>query len=393
MSIRILQASGLKLGAPVLPSGHGFSEDIVRQREALQNSLLSRIVTIAQDQNVDLLILNGDLFDFSSFCLPTIRSVISTLNTIQETAVVIVPGVSDNLSELSPYKDIVSTALGLNWGEHRHILSDVRYSNLSIETLPDLMISFYSDAESTIFESQPAPVEGKINILVCPSAGNGKVDLNQYNKAGFQWVIVSGSGYEEVFSNETGDVLAVDSGEVFQNSFEHPGSGKVAVYEVDENGIKKDTLDYHTIDPTKLLTIQVDLPLEYDDQTIDDIIKTQIEKLDVTFEDILWIKFTGKHIEGPFARFEINQSLNCNAFFIDTSSVEFPGLEKIAVMGDVIPEIAERFQLALELKLEKAGLAESEKVALRTLAYQYGISALRGKTPYPFGESSKKSTD
>lgn len=96
--LKILHAADLHLDSPF----EGLSEGKAAQRRQEQRELLGKIALTAQEQEVDIVLLAGDLLDSDSAYTETAEELIKALGSI-DAPVFISPGNHDFYTERSPY--------------------------------------------------------------------------------------------------------------------------------------------------------------------------------------------------------------------------------------------------------------------------------------------------
>lgn len=154
--IRILHAADLHLDSPF--EGLGAGKAAIRRQE--QRALLSALSELAGEEQVDLVLLSGDLLDSSNTYYETGSELIRSLQSIAA-PVFIAPGNHDCYSAKSPYAR-------LELPENVHIFSENRVSFIA---LPEIGARVYGAAFT---EDRSGPLlhgfhaertEGVLNIL------------------------------------------------------------------------------------------------------------------------------------------------------------------------------------------------------------------------------------
>ena len=120
--IKILHSADWHLDAPMT----GHSPEIARALQAESRKIPEKIVTLCKQENCDLLLLAGDLFDGDA-TQDTIRSVQNALGSL-DIPVVITPGNHDYCHPGSPY-------LKEGWPENVHIFKKAQIESFSLPTL------------------------------------------------------------------------------------------------------------------------------------------------------------------------------------------------------------------------------------------------------------------
>ena len=148
--IKILHSADWHLDAPM--SGFGPEETATLQKES--RAIPDKIVTLCKQENCDLLLLAGDLFDG----VPSRDTVLRVQNALGslDIPVIITPGNHDFCSDSSPY-------LKESWPENVHIFKKAQIESFVIPTLdcriygagyqsmdcPGLLKQFHADGTET----------------------------------------------------------------------------------------------------------------------------------------------------------------------------------------------------------------------------------------------------
>ena len=184
MSIKILHAADLHLDSAF--AGLTSEQAKLRRRESRQ--LLERLSNYVNQQNVEIVLLAGDLFDSATTYRETIEALIDALGGMQA-KVFIAPGNHDFYSARSPYAT-------LSWPENVHIFKTREIERVE---LPELSCAVYGAAftdaaqETSLLSGFTARDDGFTNLMVLHG------DLNaveaRYNPITKEQVAASGLDY------------------------------------------------------------------------------------------------------------------------------------------------------------------------------------------------------
>ena len=97
--LTFLHAADLHLGAPF----HALPPDRAAERRREQRQLLTRLAQVAQQAQVDLVFLCGDLFDSQRVRPETLQALHQVLEEM-EAPVFLTPGNHDPYTDASPYE-------------------------------------------------------------------------------------------------------------------------------------------------------------------------------------------------------------------------------------------------------------------------------------------------
>lgn len=173
--IRVLHLSDLHFDTPFSDLNRNFSE---KRREELRETF-GKVVNIAAQEKVDLMLISGDVFDNLTVMKTTLDYIIKKLKEIPEIKVFISPGNHDPYNEKSFYSMI-------KWPENVHIFKE----EMERVFLPDLNVDVYGRAFSKAYERESLLKDfnstfkvdkDRINLMVIHGdiSNNGKE--NEYN--------------------------------------------------------------------------------------------------------------------------------------------------------------------------------------------------------------------
>ena len=154
--MKLLHASDFHLDSPLI----GLSSEKSAQRRRELRELPARLAALAKDEEVDLVLLSGDLFDGKRVHPETVRALAGALEDLA-VPVFIAPGNHDYYHEKSPYA-------AFSWPDHVYIFTTPR---LQAVELPELNCVVYGCAFTTPHrEDDPlagfiAPDDRRIHLL------------------------------------------------------------------------------------------------------------------------------------------------------------------------------------------------------------------------------------
>lgn len=141
-----------------------LSPDVAKQRRAGQRTLVSKIIDIANEENVDAIIIAGDLFDSYPIYTETAESLLRDFSRTRA-SVFITPGNHDPYTFDSPYKT-------LNFPENVYIFTE---NTLTSTELPSAKLRIFGAAyasenlEGRILKDFKAPDDDFTNIVILHS--------------------------------------------------------------------------------------------------------------------------------------------------------------------------------------------------------------------------------
>lgn len=183
--VKILHCADLHLG--IQPS---FLKTKSKQRRTEVLLSFEKITSICKAENIELLIISGDLFESNNVDTKISDFVKQLLKDIPDTYTVIVAGNHDPLYAGSPYYDI-------DWPENVHILG----TQLEYVTLPEKKVrvwgvSFSSPyADSSLLTDMNVPDDDFINILAVHTQLTAVDSECHYNPVTISQLASSGMDY------------------------------------------------------------------------------------------------------------------------------------------------------------------------------------------------------
>lgn len=135
--IKILHTSDLHLDSRFC----GITDPGLRARRRREHrEVVRRIVDLAREEDVDLLLFVGDLFEDSTYQFETIAYLVEEFRRMHPKPVFIAPGLSDAYHSRSPYSLF-------EWGENVHIFGKDTFSSLCLTEVGATVHGAASDRE------------------------------------------------------------------------------------------------------------------------------------------------------------------------------------------------------------------------------------------------------
>ncbi len=183
--IKILHCADLHLGAELSSIGNQAKQ---RREEILIT--FYRIVSICKEENIELLLIAGDLFEGSNTDKNIINSVKEALSSIPNTIVAIAPGNHDYVSIDSPFADGV-------WPENVHIfqsgLESIEFKEKGLRLWGAGFTSTY--ATGSLLHEMDIPEDDEINICVMHGDLAAENQTSNYNPISAAQIRFSGMDY------------------------------------------------------------------------------------------------------------------------------------------------------------------------------------------------------
>ncbi len=316
MTIKILQSSDWHLGAPVLPPGVRTDSDLLKRREAEEQAMLDKLVQTALDEEVELVLLPGDLWDQEQIEITLVRKVLETLGKLAPIPVIIVPGNHDFLSDESPYRPAVVSRAALAWPDNVQIVTSREFTQAYLPGRSD--VSYTAMATGANVQDETRLLKGElprsaapINILLFhgsrefPGGGYGGKGLvtapfsaQELLAQDFTYAALGHYHSHSTIEDASGRIRAMYSGSPFARSFRDSGVKGAFVFEVDEAGVVEGSLKRVALDTRRYLEADVDLTGCKDDTEAGERIRGAVRSAGARLEDLIRIHLTGAYRTG-----------------------------------------------------------------------------------------------
>ncbi len=182
--VKLLHCADLHLGSSL----KGL-KTLAKSRSAELGTAFLKIVSLCREENINLLLIAGDLFDAPGENKELAAFVRDGLASIPETTVAIAPGNHDPFTPDSPY------SLEGFWPENVHIFKEpeaVILEHLGVRLIGAGFTSMY---ERTPLLKVAAPEDGYINIGVLHGMAVSKGQASDYNPVYESYIAASGLDY------------------------------------------------------------------------------------------------------------------------------------------------------------------------------------------------------
>ena len=232
--LKLIHAADLHLDSPFA----GLSPERAAQRRQEQRQLVRGLADLAAQEQADLVLLSGDLFDSGRIYRDTARELAEDLGRIQ-VPVFIAPGNHDPFDGASPY------ALPI-WPDNVHIFSSTMPQGVE---LPKLNCVVYGAAFlSEVQEDSPltgfrAPQDGKIHVMTLHAntegAGYAPITPAQIADSGLDYLAL-GHIHRASGLQRSGNTCWAYPGCPEGRGFDEMGDKGALVVRVDKGGVQAD---------------------------------------------------------------------------------------------------------------------------------------------------------
>lgn len=186
-NIKLLHCADIHIGSELASIGNKARQ---RREEILMT--FDKIVSICKDENIDLLLIAGDLFQSSNMDKDSVDSVKKSLKNIPDTIVAIAPGNHDYVSIESPF-------LEEDWPDNVHIfkskLEAVEFKELGLRLWGAAFTSTYVTSPMLDPDSINIPGDDMVNICVIHGDLISENQQSNYNPISSTQLRFSGMDY------------------------------------------------------------------------------------------------------------------------------------------------------------------------------------------------------
>lgn len=371
----------------------------VQQRQRDVRDTLTRSLELAVSEEVDLIIIAGDLWEEDNLYPDTIPFVIDSLESCKK-PVVISPGNHDYYSLSSHYSsDITSARFGKRWSDNVHIFRDYDFSQITIPELDGLCITgiaYKSNQSVSIrrFGEMIEVPEADLHLAVIHGSRDshlpyGKMMTLPFNDQEllaqpFDYTALGHYHRLTTIHDENKMIRAAYPGSMCALSVSEKGHHGVLIGELIKGGVKPDNLQFHEMDRRRIIRFNLDISGLGHTQAVEKKIIDCFKVAEVRPQDIVHVNLKGTYITG--SRIPLSERLGgekCYHLQVDTSKVR----PEWSLDDD--PSLSPRTTEAIyrnkfkELVDQAAAEDDQEGLTILQNALYYGLDALNGKEIHP----------
>jgi DNA repair protein SbcD/Mre11 len=387
---RFLQFSDLHLDSNLNGSRLHYGPEKVRQRVQELRDALARICRLAGDENVDAVLVPGDLMDDEACSLDTVNFIKECFAGIAPIPVVITPGNHDFYSSSSYYNsDLLVAQRQTPWPDNVHLFTNDNFSVFSLPNRPDVSITGIChvqnrDAGDRLLASPLPKGEGQFHILLFHGSRlqftpPGKKTTLPFTDAeliaqDFHYAAVGHYHTAMEVHDAHQRIRGAYSGCPVGRTLGESGPRVVFIGTLDEQGHV--TLEQRIVDRRVIHECDLDCTGAQSHEAVQAKIVAMVSEQNVQPEDILYVRLKGRVPSGTSVNLQ-DDFLETPLFHchIDKSNL-LPDYDLDALLdagGDHATTEA-RFVLAMQERLEKA--VDDQERRVTTDALYYGLDAL-----------------
>jgi len=399
-TLKFLQLSDLHLDRSLSSGKLRLPYEKADQRLRELRDILGRAVDLAREEQVEVMLIPGDLWEEESLSPETVQYVIERLGALG-IPVVISPGNHDYYSPASHYSsDIVQARFGRSWPSNVFIFRDYDLTTTLIPGLEDVQftgVAFHSN-QPVIIRKLAVRAEhrdGMLHIaLIHGSRGDipsGKMAAIPFNDAEllaqpFDWTALGHYHSSAYVRDDSGRVRGAYAGAAASLALEEYGKHGVLVGTVRMGGVAESDLRFFLLDKRQIHRLAVDVTGLSHIQMVESKIAESATAAGVTSEDMLLVELTGNYPQG--SRISLSDEFLRGVAWharVDASAV-LPEWD-LTFKDDLNPRTTEALFRARLHKMMNEATQRGDANESRRLqnALFYGLDSLHGRpiTPRP----------
>ncbi len=394
-SIKFLQISDLHLDRSFSGGRLKLPYEKAQQRQSELREALQRAVELAKEQNVEVILIVGDLWEEELLAPDTVPFVIDVLSSAN-VPVVIAPGNHDYYSIGSHYGEEFVASRFDKWPPNIYIFRNYEWKHISIPELSGVIFSGLACGPKGVIHERllkdPLDVP-EADIRICLLHGSrdtnippGKDITLPFNDAEllaqpFDYVALGHYHSSSVITDSNGNIRAAYSGSTCALSVSDSGEHGVYIGIVQSGGVKQTDFKFQKIDKRSIHELSVDISSLAHTQAVEQRIIKRLSEANVQTEDIAIVRLEGTYPHGNHIPISDKIREACFHLEVDMSAVRPEW--NLDDSGDSNTTEAS-FRKQLKVLIEKATTEGNNKqISLYTNALFYGLDALHNRPITP----------
>lgn len=349
-------------------------KDIPQIRKQDLKEVFKKIISIAKDENVDVLLMSGDLYENNYIKKSSINFINDLFESIKEIEVFLICGNHDPYILNSYYKNF-------EWSENVHILSEenpvYKIDKMNVNVYG---VGFKDFFESDNYEKNISNIDKEcINILLTHATVDFDKFSDKYNSVSSEYLNSLGMDYIGVghFHNRKDNIggygYIYNPGSPEPLGFDEEGQHGVYIGNLIKDSKKESKLDIEFINTSKrnYFTVEIDVDGVGSDEELIDTLKDFFN--DREKQDLYCVILKG-YVDREYKIniSEIIENIKKCSFYITIKDETIPDYNFEDIMQDL--GIKGRFVRRMMENIEKE-TCEIQKIKLRKALY-YGLEAL-----------------
>ncbi len=398
--IKFLHLADIHLNRPPGKDGLNLPYDkkAKRRQESLQ--VFIRAMELAINEQVDLILISGDLWDEDMLEQKTVPFVFESINAVN-VPVFIAPGNRDYFHITSHYSNIITRArYNKVWPSNVHIFSSPEFTHVIPRNLDHVCISGKAvvgrevNPNSRPFAKVIHVPDKPIRLALMHGSREqklppGKTSVNPFADhellaQSFDYVALGHYHNLSIINDETGKIRAAYPGAACSNGVYDKGPCGAVIGVVEPGGIAREDFEFNELDDRRVVKINLDVTGCRHVQHVEKTILEGLKKSEARPVDMVMIELYGTFYSGSHIAF--GEMFLQDAFFhlqIDTSAVRPEwALELSDENSTKTTEVL--FQIRMQEMLKGTiGKGDEKKLSQIQNAMYYGLDALYGSPVTP----------
>lgn len=403
-SLRFLQISDLHLNSALSGSKLALPPQKRAQINRDIGQALQRAVRLARDEKVDVVLCPGDLWDDESVSLDAATLIYDQFASLDPIPVLIAPGNHDPYNAASYHHPAWYRAkVNRPHPPNVHVFDQPRIHVITLPQLPS--VQFYGccfeenrPRRERVLDGLRPESDDSLNVLLLHGSQDDIIapDANALLTApfsrpellacSFDYIALGHYHRYSAILDDAGRIRAAYGGIPVARSLDETGEHYVLIGEIEQGGLRADSLKKVHLDPRRILRVQAQV-----DSTITNSaaarerVEAALEAASVGKEDIVYVELNGRtHPE--IASFDFDPAWcdsRCFHLVVDQTRLE-PEYDIDALLADEASQkrIDGRFAARMKTLLAEAQ-DDPEKQKILRAALCYGLDALNGREVKP----------
>ncbi len=388
MNLKILQLSDLHFGAPLKAGRLGLGEEKSRIRERERRDAFARAFALVREEDLDGVLLPGDLFDDEAVATDTLRFVADTMASIAPKPVFLAPGNHDPYGGASSYAMADDGASReVQWPENVHIFAHAEFRSVAWPDRPEIQVTACGVAANLSSDDRRLKArvdrpESLLSILLFHGSRDDggflqktkatyPFSVDELRDQSFSWSALGHYHGHQILQHADGSPLGAYSGCLIGGGLDETGSKGVLVVELGDGPPR---VEYRELDRRQVRSMEVDLSGAGYAEQAQERVEEALRHSGAREDDLIYLHLTGRRTSGLELGFlsEIGQRFfhlrtDLSGLVPDLDLSEYPALESAR-------STEERFVARLR---EQAESPDPETAERARRALLYGFDALR----------------
>lgn len=309
-TFRFLQFSDLQFDSREYQRQWECPEEKVKILENETRELVDKIITLAKEQQVEGILIAGDLFDDRAISLDGVRFLQDCFQSVGRTPVYIVPGNEDSYGPSSFYNSQFLREIGMKpWPKNVHIFKEKPFSATILPENEHIAITGIPHIGRGLNRERPLAVPiakdaTRLNVLLFHGTWEQEGTLDEqatlpfsekeayshhFDYVGFGHV----HGREQI-TDEEGKIRGAASGCPYGREIDEIGEKTIIVGQVERGGIRPENMDRIRVAPRTVNEVEVRLDGVKQKRSLRQRIEKALHRKKIEATDLVLIRLEGE---------------------------------------------------------------------------------------------------